>query len=185
MHSHKQVKEVKGTKRFFKRLFLGSKLDEKLIESVLECDINKMEDLIKKGANINTRDGIGNTSLMLACDFEKFDIVNLLLSKNANIDISNEFGYTAIHFAVQKKDLRLLYSIVNMDDDLIEKRLSKQDQNGNTPLHIAVDYGNANAVDFLLKRKANKKIKNKDGKTALDVAREKKFYDIMILFNKK
>ena len=161
MNSHSQkeqrkpVKEVKGLKRAFKRLFLGSKLDLELIETITSNNVNKIKDLIKKGANVNARDGVGNTCLMLACDFNNFETVSFLLSKKANVDFVNQFGYTALHFAVQKNDLKVVRLLINSSEAIVEKMINKKDDLGNTPLHLAIDSGNANVVDFLVKKGAD------------------------------
>jgi uncharacterized protein len=181
---HMKKKEVKGLKRVFNRLFSGSKLDEKLIENVLSCNYNEVEELIKKGADVNTRDGMGNTCLMLACDLEDFNLVNLFLSKNADLDVSNKFKQTALHIAAGKRSLNILRLLVNSDNLDIVKKINKQNEEGNTPLHIAVDNSNKDMVDFLLKRKANKHVRNKNGLRPVDIARTKGLEAIRILLYK-
>jgi uncharacterized protein len=181
---HMKKKEVKGLKRVFNRLFSGSKLDEKLIENVLSCNYNEVEELIKKGADVNTRDGMGNTCLMLACDLEDFNLVNLFLSKNADLDVSNKFKQTALHIAAGKRSLNILRLLVNSDNLDIVKKINKQNEEGNTPLHIAVDNSNKDMVDFLLKREANKHIRNKKGLRAIDIAKTKGLKAIRILLYK-
>jgi uncharacterized protein len=192
MNSHSQkeqrkpVKEVKGLKRAFKRLFSGSKLDAELIETITSNDVNKIKNLIKKGANVNARDGVGNTCLMLACDFNNFETVSFLLSKKANVDSVNQFGYTALHFAVQKNDLRIVRLLINSEDSIVDKMINKKDDLGNTPLHLAVDSGNANIVDFLIKKGADKNIRNSEGERPLEMARKKQYLKIIeILSNTK
>lgn len=192
MNSHSQkeqrkpVKEVKGLKRAFKRLFSGSKLDMELIETITSNNVNKIKDLIKKGANVNARDGVGNTCLMLACDFNNFETVSFLLSKKANVDFVNQFGYTALHFAVQKNDLKVVRLLINSSEAIVEKMINKKDDLGNTPLHLAIDSGNANVVDFLVKKGADLNIRNSQGERPLDIARKKQYFKIIeVLANTK
>src|SRR5581483_1565335 len=53
------------------------------------------------------------------------------------------------------------------------------DNEGNAALHFAANAGNADIVRKLIKRGAIASPKNKVGKTALDLAREKKFEEII------
>lgn len=176
-----EVKEVKGCGRLFKRLFLGSKLDDKLINEVLSGNVDEVKNLILHGASVDSRDALGTTALMLACDLNYFDIVSLLIGKNANVDLSNTLGLTALHYAVKKPDLRVVRLLVNSNEGDIEKRINKKDNQGNTPLHYAVDAGNIDMVDFLIKRKANKFIENNERRIPLDIARKKQFFEMINL----
>jgi len=176
-----EVKEVKGCGRLFKRLFLGSRLDDKLIDEVLSGNSDGVKNLILQGASVDSRDALGTTALMLACDLNYFNIVSLLISKNANVDLSNSLGLTALHYAVKKQDLRVVRLLVNSNEGDLEKRINKRDEKGNTPLHYAVEVGNIDVVDFLIKRKANKFIENNEKHIPLDIARKKQFFEMINL----
>lgn len=181
----KEIKEVKGAGRLFKRLFLSSKLDDNLINEVLSGNTEGVKNAILQGANINARDALGTSALMLACDLNYFDLVSLFISKNANLDLSNQFGLTALHYAVQRRDIRVVRILLNSNDDGIEKRVNKKDEKGNTPLHYAVESGNLDIVDFLLKRKANKFIENKEKQIPMDIARKKQFAEMVTVLKQK
>ncbi len=173
--------EKKGVNKFFKRLFLGSKLDEKLINEILSGNTEGVKNLILQGASVNARDALGTTALMLACDFNYFDLVGLLISKNADLDATNQLGLTALHYAVQKRDLRVVRLLVNSEENDTGKRINRKDERGNTPLHYAVESGNIEVVDFLIKRKANKFIENNEKHIPLDIARKKQFFEMINL----
>jgi palmitoyltransferase len=49
--------------------------------------------------------------------------------------------------------------------------INLKDNDGNTPLMVAVIYGNTRIVRRLLMKGANRYIKNKEDKMALDIAR--------------
>ena len=85
---------------------------------------------------------------MLACDFNYFDLVGLLISKNADLDATNQLGLTALHYAVQKRDLRVVRLLVNSEENDTGKRINRKDERGNTPLHYAVESGNIELLTF-------------------------------------
>lgn len=181
LQKKEEVKEIKGCGRLFKRLFLGSRLDYELIENITSGKLQEVKELLAKGASVNARNELGTTALMFACDFGYFDIVSLLINKNANVDDKNGLGFTALHYAVQKPDLRVVRLLVNLSEEELENRINRKDEKGNTPLHLAVEAGNIDVIDFLLKRKANKFIENNERRTPLDIAKRKQFVKIVSL----
>lgn len=52
--------------------------------------------------------------------------------------------------------------------------MSGADKDGNTPLMFAAIRGNADVAKILVEKGADKTLKNKNGKTALDLATENK-----------
>ncbi|MBO4674853.1 MAG: ankyrin repeat domain-containing protein, partial [Elusimicrobiaceae bacterium] len=86
----------------------------------------------------------------------------------------------------------LLGAIISQDMALVRIALQEHPehlntayaQNGNTPLHVAALNGQTEIVRFLLEQPGiDKTIKNKDGKTAFDLAQEKGFAEIAGLLN--
>ncbi|KAF7530976.1 hypothetical protein G7054_g9327 [Neopestalotiopsis clavispora] len=59
--------------------------------------------LLKHGANIDTRSDDGITPIMCASCEGYTDLVNLLLSENANVDIRDLNGYSALDWSVERK----------------------------------------------------------------------------------
>ena len=52
--------------------------------------------LVDRGADINVKDGVGNTPLMTAITLEQFDIALYLIEKGANKELKNNFGNDAL-----------------------------------------------------------------------------------------
>lgn len=177
--------EISKSKKFFTRLFSGSRLDLQLLENVQSGNIEEVKKLLLHGANVNAKDEMKTTALMLACDFNMFDMVSLLINNGANLDATNSLGFTAFHYAAQRNDIRIIRLLVNNDDVKVEARLNKKDDKGNTPLHFAVASGNSEMVDFLLKRKANRYIENNEKHIPMDIARKKGFESIVTLLRQK
>jgi len=180
------------TERFFKRLpfttffnpeFIGNELDKKLIEKVKNCDLEAIKSSIKMGADVNAKDEEGKTCLMIACEKSNFDIVELLLFEKAKLDYKDKKGRTALHYACVQRNLRIVSSILNRDvgKRKFRKRINRKDNDGNTPLILAVKNNHYYTVNHLLLNGAIKGIKNKEGKDAFDMARKNDNVKLMIL----
>lgn len=80
--------------------------NQALLEAVKQGKEENVKKLLKRGADPNTRDAYGDTVLMLEIrDHVRFSldptIIQALLQAEANIDIANEDGWTALMFAVE------------------------------------------------------------------------------------
>lgn len=172
LNREKEVqKPKKNSKFFFKRLFIGKKLDEKLLEAVSNDNLQEVKSLIYNGANINARDGLGSTPLILASNLNNLDMVNFLISNNANVDASNNINFTALHFAAKNDNLKLVRLIINLDDEKAAQRINKKNYEGDTILHIAAKNANYDMIEFLLLRNADRTIRNNNRLIPLDVYR--------------
>lgn len=102
--------------------------------------------LTSKFTKIDALSSYGETPLMLASHIGSIHLVTLLLDAKANPNIISLDGRTALHKAVN-------YS---KSDDVVEKlaplytMYSQFDQNGDTPLHIAVLKQKVSMVEILL-----------------------------------
>jgi len=88
----------------------------------------------------------------------------------------------------------LLQSILDGNKEAAEKALKEYPDyinipyasNGNTPLHVAVWNGHKDIVELLLAQPAiDTQLKNKNGKTALDLAQEKNLTEIVNLLQNR
>jgi hypothetical protein len=81
---------------------------------VTEQDFKQIRELYfssEWGVDINYRDKSGKTLLMYACEFNYLQSATELINENANLDIADNFGYTALLYACaggNKKILDLL-----------------------------------------------------------------------------
>ena len=81
--------------------------------------------LLNSGCSVNARDAMENSALMLACSSdsnEAVDAIESLLLSDANIDLSNRKGQTALTLAVQKgniKAVKLLceFAVLNCQEE--------------------------------------------------------------------
>jgi ankyrin repeat protein len=123
--------------------------------------------LLDEGAKIEGTDGLaGYTPLM---ETSLLEMVELLVSRGANVNAKNKFNYTPLHKAVfsfieDKRKEKDCEKILNL---LLEKGANpdNQDGNGNTPLMTSVQ--KITAAKMLVAKGANVNIQNFNGETAL------------------
>lgn len=102
---------------------------------------------LKLGTDINTKDDWSNTALHYAVQHPDRVLVELLLSKNANVNLQNIDGNTPLH-------LLFLPQEYSLEDDTLKKERE-------------------NIFAILIKAGADRRIKNREGKTAEDLLKEK------------
>jgi len=85
-------------------------------------------------------------------------------------------GETPIYTAIFYKRYKLLKKLIEMVDDINKKTTG--DYDGDTPLHMAIVFGNPKAAEILLDYGADPMIKNKMGQTAYEAAKQQREYKI-------
>jgi ankyrin repeat protein len=142
--------------------------------------------LLRHGADATHRDKAGRTPLMWASERGKPAIVELLLTKQGDVDPRGPLGETPLMIAAGARDIEIARVLLKHG-----AKINNQDLEGLTPLMWAVlscgipqpfhtegDKGPPDLkrdlpiVQFLLKSGADRQLKNKAGKTALELAEE-------------
>jgi len=125
--------------------------------------------LVEKGADINFQHREeGYTALTLASQEGHTEIVRLLVDAEAKLDIQEINGFTALIYASS-------YGHTEIVEILIQKgaKLDIQDINFYDTALIRASYrGHTEIVRLLLEKGADINLKNKDGKTAIDLAED-------------
>jgi len=124
-----------------------------------------------KGADINARDAHGNTPLLHAVSLNKVEALKLLLNTvgiDVNIQCVSDGGGTALHVAV-RRNFKECYNLL-LDAEGVN--VNVQDQEGETPLHIAVArrYPDVAFIKALLTKGADVNITANSGNTSLQGA---------------
>tara|TARA_B100001093_G_scaffold2503_1_gene2523 strand:+ start:150 stop:575 length:426 start_codon:yes stop_codon:yes gene_type:complete len=118
----------------------------------------------------NSRAGIdeyGRTPLINAVSEGNIELAKDLISKGAELDIQDDNGWCALHFAAQNKEDEISIALLEggADPDLT-------DSHGNGPLWTATmnAKGDFSIVRVLIEHGAKKENKNKHGRSPLDMA---------------
>lgn len=123
------------------------------------------EYLLQRGAAIDAQSEDGLTPLMGACQKGDLKMVELLLSKKANINIfPKESQMNGLHHACSFGHLEIAERLLREGADV------NASANGLTPLHFASAYGDIPLMEFLLRHGANKEALNDQGLTPLALA---------------
>lgn len=147
----------------------GSSLIEYAIN---QNDMDLLQLLVENGANINfpniNSDGtFGMTPLMLASRLGLDNIIRIFLSREAEINLTDFYGNTAVHYAAGNSQLAAVRLLLDKNPNL-----NIQNKDGNTALHLAVISGNIDIVSEIVLKGADTRIRNNDRKYPIDIARE-------------
>ncbi|XP_048360670.1 ankyrin repeat domain-containing protein 55 isoform X2 [Sphaerodactylus townsendi] len=135
-----------------------------LMHSVSGRQLDTVKLLLKMGANINTQDARGRTSLSLATYLGWLEGCVSLLRNGAKQNIPDKNGRLPLHAATADPNVRLL-SVLLQQSDLSE--INHQDAEGMTSLHWAAFHNRPHHVQILLQKGADPTLVDKDFKTAL------------------
>lgn len=132
--------------------------------------------LIFKGANVDAKDAFNRTPVFYASAYsgaEDSEIaeesIAILVENKADLNAQDNNGNTILH--LKPTDYYKIYAKYDVDINIRNKE-------GNTPLHMAAMQDN---VSSILTGSPKRNVKNKHGKTALDIAEEKEFKDTISL----
>lgn len=110
----------------------------------------------------------------------EFDKINEFLNQKVNINAQNQAGVTSLMYSSMRGNLPIVNKLLNTP--AIDINLQAID--GDTALILASLFGNSEIVKMLLEAGADWTIKNKSGKTALDIAREQGHPETIWLLDK-
>jgi ankyrin repeat protein len=141
-----------------------------LMEAVLKGSFRSAEHLLNSGASVSTRNNGGDTPLLVAVEEERSDMVGILLDKGAQIHAKNADGESPLTAAL-KTSLRMTLS-------LLEKGREQTDDEGRTPLHIALSYNMSEAdIEMIAGWLVKTNAVDRAGKTALRYAVDQGSWD--------
>ncbi len=107
-------------------------MNEDLLQALKRCDFEKVKDLIKKGADVNSKSKTGVTPLQRFCSKGHIDDVKFLVEQGADIHARDDSGETPLHWAILG-DLDVVKFLIENGADVNAK-----DGMDLTPLYWAV-----------------------------------------------
>lgn len=140
-----------------------------------------IEYLVSKGLDVNAKDELGLTPLMIAVSTKhryynkdsnsvttssiSSEKIRYLLLKGADPLAKSKSGMTLLHYAAYR-------GLDWFVEDLIAAKMdpNASDQNGWTPLHSATSGGHKNTVEILIRKGGNPKVKSEKGYTLIHIA---------------
>ena len=133
--------------------------------------VNRFNDLLKYGADINQQDIYGNTPLLhyLLKSPERNKTMGGFLGAKTNIKLVNNKKQTPLHIAIYSNDAIAVCHLL-----MRKENINQQDIDGNTGLHYVAKYAPKNKLMMQniynnCFEKPNFSIKNNEGKTPLDI----------------
>lgn len=122
-----------------------------ILTRILETPIDEDEEnlaieaLLSKDANLNEKNGKGDTPLHMAVDCGRIKIVKLLLDKHANVDEKDADGNTALHIAVAQGYTDIVKELLANHADI-----NIRARDGQTALHIAIKNVDQSIIELLV-----------------------------------
>lgn len=161
--------------------------DTALHKAANQGELPTVEELVKSGeVKVDAPGAQDRTALQRACGGNQLECVKLLLELGADKNKTDKAGRTPMHWAAIGGHCDIVEHLLGL-----KVNLAAQTSSGQTPLHSAIDgdklevvkliighHEQGNAIDF--------DIKDKEGKTCFDLAKEKGNKEIakMIKFQK-
>lgn len=153
-----------------------------LMNAVQGGNIPLIKTILKKKVDLETKNKLGDTALAMAVGEDQSDAAKILINAGANVDVtvSTEKKDTLL-IAAAKSHLETTKLILSKNNTL----LNKTNTAGDTALMASVRYGYNDIAQLLISKGADTKLKNKAGKTALDIAKESNNDEAIKLLSKK
>jgi ankyrin repeat protein len=108
--------------------------DTAILKASQNCDATQVVSfLLENGANVDDRDLIDQTPLIVASQHGCKAIVELLLKSGSNIKHKNQQGETALLSATQEGHIDVVKALISAGADANEPNAD-----GETPLHLAI-----------------------------------------------
>jgi len=83
-----------------------------LCVAIMKGDSETVKKFIEYGADVNETSN-GMTPLMIAARYNRVDIITLLISKGASVDVKDEKGFTALKYAELSKATEAITALKN------------------------------------------------------------------------
>jgi len=129
----------------------------------------------------------GRTALHRALGAGHKGVAEILVEHKADVTLQDSCARTSLHWAAlgPESDSALACLQLLFQNDAVKALIDKQSKSGATPLHCALTRSHTDAVRLLVEKGANKTLKDEDGKTAENLAKEAGKDMVKVLKGKK
>lgn len=136
--------------------------------------------LIQHEAAIDKPDNQGNTALIWAIKINHLKLTEILLNSGANPNVKNKYGNSPVVFAVANNNSVIVNLLLAFKVD-VNVKIFLENMIGETPFLLAVRNKNLEIAKLLITSYANKTDIENDYHSALLIACENGFYEIVEL----
>ncbi|KAJ5071628.1 phytochrome-interacting ankyrin-repeat protein [Anaeramoeba ignava] len=168
-----------------------TELNKELISKCENGTFKEIENLILKGANVNSINYRNETPLHLICRYQQnqqkiFEIIKYLIENGAGINSLNSINETPLHYACQKNSIEIIKYLIENGADINSKNNKNE-----TSLHYSFKYHQENLIElikYLIKKGSDINSKNNRNETPLHYAcrnRNKNTFEIIKYLIKK
>lgn len=129
-----------------------SKMDKKWKQATGHADLEIVRLLLENGADINSKDGHGQTALMNAAHAGQVALVRLLIEKGADLDTTAKYNLSALMLALIMHHAEAAQLLIEAGAD-VNLRSSRNFQ-GRTALSLAESGGHSELAALLREKGA-------------------------------
>ncbi|CCA73881.1 related to 26s proteasome subunit p28 [Serendipita indica DSM 11827] len=120
-------------------------------------------ELLGAGADVKRTNDKGLTALHYAASRSRTEIGRLLLERGADVNARDKANQLPLHRAATTGSTAFISILLNPPAGSTKPRLNTGDRIGNTPLHLAMESGHAEAAVMLIEAGADRGRQNSDG----------------------
>lgn len=124
--------------------------------------LNLLLEKIKNGADVDDRNELGQTALMLASYLGELEVVNNLINSQASVKNKSRDGKFPIHYAIMSANQEVVQAILQAGG-----KNNGKDSDGNSPFLLGVSRGNLVILKLLMEYDPILNIRNKNGEGAI------------------
>ncbi|MDR3394955.1 MAG: ankyrin repeat domain-containing protein [Parasulfuritortus sp.] len=158
-------------------------MSAELYAAALAGDAHVVSQLLAAGANPDWANEDGATALMAAAHNGHLDAVQTLLDAGANANAADSNGWTALFKSVYNHELDTGFAPIAKALIDAGANVNATIHFGITPLMLAAGGGEGAVCEVLLEAGADPKAVNEAGRTALQMAKERHWVDVINLLH--
>jgi len=110
-------------------------------DAIKRGDIQRVRDLLDRGADVDARDSHGQTALMLAAHAGHREIVEVLIARRANLNATAKYGLSALMLALVAGHTQVAGLLVGAGADVSLRGTGAPGFAGKTAYDLAVERG--------------------------------------------